>query len=673
MLAKTMQQMRAHWREAVLGAAVAGAAGLLAWLPRFFAAPDQLTGLEKFGYDLGHVLQAERPATEVQIIEMDQRSFRERGQDTAALWDRTKHAGLLQKLTKDGARVVVFDVLFDIATRPEADEQFAASMRAHGKVALAATRAEVSRPGLVGFEPVFPIDVLRDAAAGVGMVNVAKDQDGAVRRPFLEAENHPSLPWVAARLAGAASLPEANRTRARWLNYYGPPAAVLPRISYADAIDQPDGYFRDKSVFIGSTLRIKRPGEDSDFFRTSFTRWSGAEAAGVTLVAMEFLNLIRDDFITRTSAVIELPIILVIGFLSALGCLCFRPLAATVATVLLAAALAAGGFTLQACGQLLFPWMVPAFVVVPGAWLWVMVTRLKRRSLPATPVASDQATLVGTTTAGVARIPDHQLLRAVGKGAYGEVWLARNAVGLYHAVKIIYRREFETESPYEREFRGVTKFMPISRTHPGFVNILHVGRDDAMGCFYCIMEPADDETTGAKIQPDTYVPRNLARHLQKHRRLGAQECLQIGLQLSAALDHLHRAELIHRDIKPANIIFVNGAPKLADIGLVTDVPKEPGAVTYLGTIGYIAPEGPGTPGADIYSLGKVLYEAFTGLDREEFPNLPTSLLGAPDAGFSGLNDIILTACEPDPKGRYRSAADLHADLDALRKKLGGAG
>src|SRR5262249_43856172 len=119
MLAKAKQQIRAHWRGAMLGAAAAGAAGLLVWAPRFVGLPDQLTGLEKFGFDVGQVLQAKRPATEVQIIEMDQRSFR--NQDTAALWDRTNHVGLLQKLTKDGARVVVFDVLFDKVTRPEAE------------------------------------------------------------------------------------------------------------------------------------------------------------------------------------------------------------------------------------------------------------------------------------------------------------------------------------------------------------------------------------------------------------------------------------------------------------------------------------------------------------------------------------------------------------------------
>ncbi len=75
---------------------------------------------------------------------------------------------------------------------------------------------------------------------------------------------------------------------------------------------------------------------------------------------------------------------------------------------------------------------------------------------------------------------------------------------------------------------------------------------------------------------------------------------------------------MHRDVKPSNVIFVNGRPKLADIGLVTDASDQ---CSIVGTEGYLPPEGPGTPQADIFALGKVLYEAVTGMDRREFPEL----------------------------------------------------
>src|SRR5205807_8994439 len=64
--------------------------------------------------------------------------------------------------------------------------------------------------------------------------------------------------------------------------------------------------------------------------------------------------------------------------------------------------------------------------------------------------------------------------------------------------------------------------------------------------------------------------------------------------------------------KPSNIIFSHGQPKLADIGLIAN---QDATCSFVGTEGYLPPEGPGSPQADLYSLGKVLYEASTGHDR----------------------------------------------------------
>jgi len=135
------------------------------------------------------------------------------------------------------------------------------------------------------------------------------------------------------------------------------------------------------------------------------------------------------------------------------------------------------------------------------------------------------------------------------------------------------------------------------------------------------------------------------------------------MALSLALSELHRHGLVHRDIKPSNIIFVNGVPKLADIGLVAEVKAAP---SYVGTEGFIPPEGPGAPQADVYGLGKVLYEACTGKDRHDFPDLPTQLDELPNyEQLLELNEVILHACKNDLAQRYASAWDMHADLVAL--------
>ena len=256
-------------------------------------------------------------------------------------------------------------------------------------------------------------------------------------------------------------------------------------------------------------------------------------------------------------------------------------------------------------------------------------------------------------------IPDYELLRCVGEGACGEVWLARSILGTFRAAKIIRRDRFDHNRPFEREFLGIQNFEPVSRTHPGLVAILHVGRDATGACFHYIMEVADDVRTGIQIDPVRYQPRTLSSELKARGRLPLPECVRVGLALSDALEHLHRCGLIHRDIKPSNIIFVGGIPKLADIGLVAVIGERP---SYVGTAGFIPAEGPGNPTADIFSLGKVLYQIVTGKPEADFPDLPTSLEDTSLPLLLSLNQIILKACAHDAWSRYQSAAELHKAL-----------
>lgn len=88
----------------------------------------------------------------------------------------------------------------------------------------------------------------------------------------------------------------------------------------------------------------------------------------------------------------------------------------------------------------------------------------------------------------VPQIPNHEMVRSIGRGAYGEIWLARSLTGTWRAVKVVDRRTFENEKTFQREFEGMAKFEPFSREHPGFVDILHVGRDEGGHFFYYVME-----------------------------------------------------------------------------------------------------------------------------------------------------------------------------------------
>jgi formylglycine-generating enzyme required for sulfatase activity len=259
-------------------------------------------------------------------------------------------------------------------------------------------------------------------------------------------------------------------------------------------------------------------------------------------------------------------------------------------------------------------------------------------------------------------VPDHEVLRVIGRGAYGEIWLARSLTGAFRAVKVVYRTTFESERAFQREFQGMSAFEPISRAHAGFVDILHVGRTSDY--LYYIMELADDHLAGRKIDVNKYEPRTLKSDLERHKHLSAAESIQLGLSLSDALGALHACGLTHRDIKPSNIIFIDGVPKLADIGLVAAT----GRRSFVGTEGYVPPEGPGTPQADIFSLGKVIYEISTGKDRLDFPEIDSQLSQRPDRQqLLQLNDVLVKACANEPRKRYASAANLHADLTALKR------
>jgi serine/threonine protein kinase len=265
------------------------------------------------------------------------------------------------------------------------------------------------------------------------------------------------------------------------------------------------------------------------------------------------------------------------------------------------------------------------------------------------------------------QIPDHELVRRVGQGSYGDVWLAKNVMGTWRAIKVVRREIFTDDRPYERELKGIQKFEPVSRSHPGLVAILHVGRNVQGGYFYYVMELADDAAHADPIDPEKYVARTLAQELSQRKRLPVEDTVRIILPLTSALGYLHQRGLIHRDIKPSNIIFVHGVPKFADIGLVTDIGEQ---ATMVGTFGYIPAEGPGAATADVYSLGKVLYQISTGQAPEKFPELPDALREFPDAAaLMRLNRVMLKACEHRPDRRFQTAEQLHAALIDLQSGL----
>jgi CHASE2 domain-containing sensor protein len=606
--------------------------------------------LKNFSFDAFSATRQPGAVPEVVIVAMDEESYDRLGQSPDLLWDRTLHARLVDTLVARGARLITFDVFFaEPSSAPHVDEALAQALqRAKGKVLLAASLRAFEAGEAAGARLQQPAPRLA-AAAPWGVVELPQDPDGALRRQSNFPE-HNTLAWKAAALVGAAP---AEVPRSLWLNYYG--LRAFRQVSYWQAL-QPEtlapDIFSNKVVFVGRTRVITtRGGNSGDEYRTPLTRWNGQLLSGVEIQATAFVNVWRRDWLTELPPWAEAALLIFCGAVFGFGLTLVRPVPALAWAAAGVALVALGSWMLFSTRHVWFPWLLIVAVQVPFALAWSTLAFVLRATQ-----AKD--------------IPDHTLLRCVGRGGYGEVWLARDAIGGFHAVKIVYRKNFQQVEPFEREFRGMQTFAPLSRLHPGLVHILHIGRNDLRGCFYYIMEAADDAVLATAIKPEQYIPRTLTQDLDRRKRLPVLECVQLSANLAGALDFLHQRNLIHRDVKPGNIIFVNGQPKLADVGLVTALEGRAGEATQVGTIGYVAPEGPGTTAGDIYALGKTLYEAATGCECEHFPELPTDLHAGSEAdALLRFHEIVLTACESDPADRYPSAAAMREALLELQRDL----
>ncbi len=624
---------------------------------------------ENWSYDLPYLFRPAAAVNGVTIVSMDAASQSVLGQGGIERWDRQLHGELLDRLIARGARAVVFTTVFsEPSSTNSADRTFAQALRrARGKVVLAG--------GLTNGAALAPIRELASAAPW-GVLSAPSGINSMLRR-LDSPEEHPSLATRVAELLGKSSV---HLPSSRWVNYYAPTLA-LKEVSYEPALRgaEPPGVFKGKIVLVAT------PSSEADRLPTPFTRWTGQSVTRTEIEATAILNLSRQEWLSRLPPPLETGVVVVAGMFLGLAFMGMRRRVAVLLASGAALLVTGGAYLLSAELDLWFPWLVVAGAQIPMAFGWAMLCDMVDRprvprpspgplpaSLTSAPTAPPPQPLTGqqsarpTATSELPSIPDHELIRCIGRGAYGEVWLVRDVIGRHHAVKIVKARNFPHAAPYEREFKGIEKFASVARSHPALVQVLHIGRHDAAGYFFYIMELADDASGSTPLEPARYASKTLASELVRRGHFPVQEAVQAGLMLCSALQHLHERGLVHRDIKPSNIIFVEGRVKIADVGLVAPIDSGTSEMTRLGTDGYVPPEGPGTPQADLYALGKVLYELSMGRDRWQFPEFPTTIGARPDQeSLRRLHDIILTACDTEPTHRHPSAAAMHAALMRL--------
>jgi len=219
------------------------------------------------------------------------------------------------------------------------------------------------------------------------------------------------------------------------------------------------------------------------------------------------------------------------------------------------------------------------------------------------------------------RLGPYEILSPLGAGGMGEVYRAKDTrLGREVAIKVLPEHlsaQPEVRARFEREAKTVS-----SLNHPNICALYDLGREGEID--YLVLELVDGETLEAR----------LARG-----RVPTAEALKLGAQIADALDRAHRAGVIHRDLKPSNVMLTKAGAKLMDFGLaratgmvgpggssgasmgvLTQSPSVARALTaegtLLGTFQYMSPEQlegrEADARSDIWALGCVLYELFTG-------------------------------------------------------------
>jgi serine/threonine protein kinase len=255
------------------------------------------------------------------------------------------------------------------------------------------------------------------------------------------------------------------------------------------------------------------------------------------------------------------------------------------------------------------------------------------------------------------QIGTYTLIEKLGKGSFGEVWLAEEKT-----VISSHRAALKLPNEEDVDLDGIRQEAHVWESVKGHPNILPIIKADIYeGQIYIASEYAPDGS--------------LSEWLKKHGGKAplTEIAVQMTLGILAGLEHLHSKGVIHRDLKPANILLQAETPRIADFGIARlTQATNAGSTLSAGTPSYMAPEcfyGIRSEQTDIWSVGIIFHKLLSGklpFAQPDQVSLMNSILnGEPeiDSEISApLRKIIRKALQKDPAERYQKASQIREDL-----------
>ncbi len=258
------------------------------------------------------------------------------------------------------------------------------------------------------------------------------------------------------------------------------------------------------------------------------------------------------------------------------------------------------------------------------------------------------------------QIGPYTLIRKLGRGGFGEVWLAERRTK-FVTTKVAVKLPLDEQIDHETIKQEATLWEQASG-HPNILPII-----DA------------DEYDGQVVIVSEFAPDgSLDEWLKTHGKMPVEQAVETTIKILDGLEFLHSRKIIHRDLKPANILLQGNTPRLADFGIsrALRTTASSQSTNVSGTFAYMSPEGfdgKRSVQTDVWSVGVNLYQLLTGglpypqkepsaliaaIMMREFEALPISIP-------QDVKDVVANALAKSPADRYKTATEMREDLQKI--------